>query len=199
MDLPGEFRSRYGAVSPAYRGAEFAAICTILPSFAAFTRSNWTLDSSRDFRRSDCPVFRVRCRSICPGSVAVRAFRWSETAAGVIVSVPAGLQEIRIYCVSVRDLSDAKSDLRFYINGECIPSSQLSIEEYRVSIILNMSGPEIIKLGWTCLPFVAVADSRQLGLPIKGIELSAVIGAPNPATLAQAYAVTRSGNDARSA
>jgi hypothetical protein len=100
-------------------------------------------------------------------------FRWSETAAGIIVYLPAGPQKIGIHCIPVRDLSDAKSDLRFYIDGVCVPSSQLSIELNEVNLSLDVDRPEIVKLGWTCLPFSAVADSRQLGLPIKRIELSA--------------------------
>jgi hypothetical protein len=99
-------------------------------------------------------------------------FRWSETAAAVPVFAPAGRQKIRIDCIPVRDLSAAETDLRFYIDGARIPSSQLSIEADRVSIDLNMARPQIVKLGWTCLPLIAVADTRQLGLPIKRIDLT---------------------------
>jgi hypothetical protein len=99
-------------------------------------------------------------------------FRWSETAAAVLVFVPAGPQKIRIDCIPVRDLSDARSDFRFYIDGVRIPSSQLSMEADRVSIDLNLAQPQIVKLGWTCLPLIAAADPRQLGLAIKRIELT---------------------------
>jgi hypothetical protein len=99
-------------------------------------------------------------------------FRWSETAAAVLVFAPAGPQKIRIDCIPVRDLSDARSDFRFYLDGARIPSSQLSIEADRVSIDLEMVRPQIFKLGWTCLPLTAKGDFRQLGLAVKRIELT---------------------------
>ena len=98
-------------------------------------------------------------------------FRWSETAATVLVFAPAGLQKIRIDCIPVRDLFDARADFRFFIDGVRIPSSQLSIETDRISIELDMIRPQIVTLGWTCRPFLAVADPRQLGLAIKRIDL----------------------------
>jgi hypothetical protein len=98
-------------------------------------------------------------------------FRWSETAAAVLVFALTGLQTIRIDCIPARDLFDAKADFRFFIDGVRIPSSQLSIETDRISIKLDMNRPQIVTLGWTCRPFLAVADSRQLGLPIKRIDL----------------------------
>ena len=99
-------------------------------------------------------------------------FRWSETAAAVHVFVPAGLRRIRIDCIPARDLFDAKADFRFFVDGVRIPSSQLSIETDRISIELNITRPQIITLGWTCRPFLALADPRQLGLPIKRIDLN---------------------------
>jgi hypothetical protein len=98
-------------------------------------------------------------------------FRWSETAAAVLVFALTGLQTIRIDCIPARDLFDAKADFRFFIDGVRIPSSQLSIETDRISIEFEMIRPQIVTLGWTCRPFLAVADSRQLGLPIKRIDL----------------------------
>jgi hypothetical protein len=99
-------------------------------------------------------------------------FRWSETAAAVPVFAPAGLRRIRIDCIPARDLFDAKADFRFFVDGVRIPSSQLSIETDRISIELNITRPQIITLGWTCRPFLALADPRQLGLPIKRIDLN---------------------------
>ena len=49
--------------------------------------------------------------------------------------------------------------------------SQMSIEGSRIRIALDLPQPRTFILGSTCLPFPAVADSRQLGLPIKRIEL----------------------------
>jgi hypothetical protein len=98
-------------------------------------------------------------------------FRWSETAAAVLVFAPAGLQRIHIDCIPVRDLFDAKSDFRFYLDGVRIPSSQLSMESDRISIGLDMARPKVVTLGWTCLPFIAPADARNLGLPIQRLEL----------------------------
>jgi hypothetical protein len=99
-------------------------------------------------------------------------FRWSETAAAVHVFAPAGLRRIRIDCIPARDLFDAKADFRFFVDGVRIPSSQVSIETDRISIELNITRPQIITLGWTCRPFLALADPRQLGLPIKRIDLN---------------------------
>lgn len=97
-------------------------------------------------------------------------FRWSETAATVLVSVPAGLHAIRISCIPTRNLFDTKLDLRFFIDGARVPPGQLTIEADRVCIDLNMAHPRILKLGWTCLPLIAAADPRWLGLPVKQIE-----------------------------
>jgi hypothetical protein len=41
----------------------------------------------------------------------------------------------------------------------------------RISIELDMTRPQIVILGWTCRPFLAVADPRQLGLAIKRMDL----------------------------
>jgi Glycosyl transferase family 2 len=98
-------------------------------------------------------------------------FRWSETAAAVLVFAFAGLQKIRIDCIPVRDLLDVRDDFRFFIDGVRIPSSQLSIETDRITIEFDKTRPQIVTLGWTCRPFVAVADPRQLGLAIKRIDL----------------------------
>ncbi len=98
-------------------------------------------------------------------------FRWSETAAAVLVFALTGLQKIRIDCIPVRDLLDARADFRFFIDGVRIPSSQLSIETDRISIELDMIRPQIVTLGWICRPFLAAADPRQLGLAIKRIDL----------------------------
>ncbi|QWG17092.1 glycosyltransferase [Bradyrhizobium sediminis] len=98
-------------------------------------------------------------------------FRWSETAAAVVISAPAGRHKVRIDCLPVRDLTDARSDFRFYIDGARISSSQLSIEADRVNIDFNLARPQIVRLGWTCLPLIAVADPRQLGLPVEQVDL----------------------------
>ena len=98
-------------------------------------------------------------------------FRWSETAAAVLVSAPAGRQTIQIDCLPVRGLTDKRSDFRFYIDGARISSSELSMEAERVSIDLDLARPRVLKLGWTCMPFKATADHRLLGLPVKRIEL----------------------------
>ena len=82
-----------------------------------------------------------------------------------------GLKRIHIDCIPVRDLLDARADFRFFIDGVRIPSSQLSIETDRISIELDMIRSQIVILGWTCRPFPAVADPRQLGLAIKRIDL----------------------------
>lgn len=97
-------------------------------------------------------------------------FRWSETAATVLVAVPAGPHTIRIECLPARNLSDASLDLRFYIDGKRIPPGQLTMEAHRAHIDLNMAQPRIFKLGWTCLPLIAAGDPRWLGLPVKHIE-----------------------------
>ena len=106
-------------------------------------------------------------------------FRWSETAATVLVSVPAGPHAIRISCIPTRDLSDTKLKLRFFIDGARVPPGQLTIEANRVRIDLDMPHPRIFKLGWTCLPLIAAADPRWLGLPVKQMEqLRGESGAP---------------------
>ncbi len=97
-------------------------------------------------------------------------FRWSETAAAVLLFAPAGLQRIRIDCIPIRDLFDARVDVRFFIDGVRIPSSQLRIESDWISIEFDVIRPQIVTLGWTCRPFLAVADPRQLGLAIKHID-----------------------------
>jgi len=98
-------------------------------------------------------------------------FRWSETAAAVFISAPAGRQTIQIDCLPVRGLSDTRSDFRFYIDGTRISFGELSIEADRVRIDLNLTRPQVLKLGWTCMPFNATADHRLLGLPVRRIEL----------------------------
>jgi hypothetical protein len=98
-------------------------------------------------------------------------FRWSETAAAVRVFAAGGPQDISIDCIPARDLTDAKSDFRFYIGGVRIRATQMSIEGGSIRIALDLTQPRTFILGWTCLPFPAVADSRQLGLPIKRIAL----------------------------
>jgi hypothetical protein len=45
------------------------------------------------------------------------------------------------------------------------------MESDRISIGLGMARPKVVTLGWTCLPFMAPADARNLGLPIKRLEL----------------------------
>lgn len=97
-------------------------------------------------------------------------FRWSETAATLLVSVPAGLHAIRICCLPTRDLSDTRLDLRFFIDGAPVPPGQLTIEAHQVCIDVDMAHPRVFKLGWTCLPLMAAADPRWLGLPVKQIE-----------------------------
>ena len=99
-----------------------------------------------------------------------KQFRWSETAATVLVSIPAGPHAIRIDCLPARNLYDTRLDLRFYIDGIRIPPGQLTIEAHQVHIDVNMAQPRIFKLGWTCLPLIAAADPRRLGLPVKLIE-----------------------------
>ena len=98
-------------------------------------------------------------------------FRWSETAAAVLVSAPAGPQTIQIDCIPVRGLSDGEPDFRFYIDGVRIASSQMSMKADRIGIELDLTRPQILVLGWTCGPFGAAADHRRLGLPVKRIEL----------------------------
>jgi hypothetical protein len=98
-------------------------------------------------------------------------FRWSETAAAVRVFAAAGPQDISIDCIPARDLMDTRSDFRFYIDRVRVRRSQMSIEGGRIRIALDLNQPRTFILGWTCLPFPAVADPRQLGLPIKRIEL----------------------------
>ena len=99
-------------------------------------------------------------------------FRWSDTAAAMLVSMPAGERQIRIDCIPVRDLTSPICDLRFYLDGASIPPGRLRTEKHRVSIDLNLATPKIVTLGWTCLPLVAPADSRRLGLAIRHIEFS---------------------------
>ncbi len=98
-------------------------------------------------------------------------FRWSETAAAVRMFAAGGPQDISIDCITARDLTDTKSDFRFYIDGVRIRATQIAIEGSRIRIGLDLTKPRTFILGWTCLPFPAVADSRQLGLPIKRIAL----------------------------
>ena len=99
-------------------------------------------------------------------------FRWSDTAAAMLISVSAGTRQIRINCLPVRDLTNPACDLRFYLDGARIPPGQLRTEEQRVSIDLNAATPRVLTLGWTCVPLLAPADSRRLGLAIKGLELT---------------------------
>ena len=99
-------------------------------------------------------------------------FRWSDTAAAMLISVSAGTRQIRINCLPVRDLTSPICDLRFYLDGARIPPGQLKTEEQRVSIDLNAATPRVLTLGWTCVPLRAPADSRRLGLAIKGLELA---------------------------
>lgn len=113
-------------------------------------------------------------------------FRWSETAAAVLVSAPAGGQTIQIDCLPVRGLSDKRSDFRFYIDGARISSSQLSVAADRVSIDLDLARPQVFKLGWTCTPFKATADHRLLGLAVKRIELMPRIVGPTAAAVENA-------------
>jgi hypothetical protein len=89
-------------------------------------------------------------------------FRWSDTAAAMPISVAA----------PVRDLTSPVCDLRFYLDGARIPPGQLTTEEHRVSIDLNVATPRVLTLGWTCVALPAPADSRRLGLAIKGFELA---------------------------
>ena len=84
----------------------------------------------------------------------------------------AGTRQIRINCLPVRDLTSPICDLRFYLDGARIPPGQLKTEEQRVSIDLNAATPRVLTLGWTCVPLRAPADSRRLGLAIKGLELA---------------------------
>ena len=99
-------------------------------------------------------------------------FRWSDTAAAILVSVPAGEQRFRIDCIPVRDLTSPICDLRFYVDGARVPPGQLTTEPHRVSIDLHAATPKILTLGWTCLPLLSPTDSRRLGLAIKRIELN---------------------------
>ena len=99
-------------------------------------------------------------------------FRWSDTAAAMLVSMPVGARQILIDCIPVRDLTSPICDLRFYLDGLRIQPGQLKTEEHSVRIDLNVATPKILTLGWTCLPLVAPADSRRLGLAIKRIGLS---------------------------
>ena len=98
-------------------------------------------------------------------------FRWSETAAVVRIFAAEGPQDISIDCITARDLSDAKSDFRFYIDGVRVRPTQMSIEGSRIRIALDLTQPRTFILGWTCLPFPAAGDPRQLGLPVKRIAL----------------------------
>ena len=99
-------------------------------------------------------------------------FRWSDTAAAMLISVSAGTRQIRINCLPVRDLISPACDLRFYLDGARVPPGQLRTEEQRVSIDLNAATPRVLTLSWTCVPLRAPADSRRLGLAIKGLELA---------------------------
>jgi len=98
-------------------------------------------------------------------------FRWSETAAAVLVSAPAGSQTIQIDCIPVRNLTDKRSDFRFYIDGARISPGQISIDVDRININLHFARSRVFVLGWTCMPFRARADQRRLGLPVKRIDL----------------------------
>ncbi|HVQ67157.1 MAG TPA: hypothetical protein VMT08_06620 [Bradyrhizobium sp.] len=99
-------------------------------------------------------------------------FRWSDTAAAMLISVSAGTRQIRIDCLPVRDLTSGACDLRLYLDGARIPPGQLSTEKQRVSINLDAAAPRVLALGWTCLPMRTFRDSRRLGLAIKGLELA---------------------------
>jgi hypothetical protein len=110
-------------------------------------------------------------------------FRWSETAAAVLVSAPAGRQTIHIDCLPVRALSDVRSDLHFYIDGARISASRLSMAADRISIELDLARARVFKLGWTCAPFKATADHRLLGLAVRRIELVPHIAPSTPAAV----------------
>jgi hypothetical protein len=99
-------------------------------------------------------------------------FRWSDAAAAMLIPVSAGTRQIRIDCLSVRDLTSPVCDLRLYLDGVRIPPRQLKTEEKRVSIDLDAGAPRVLTLGWTCVPVRAPADSRRLGLPITGLDLN---------------------------
>jgi Glycosyl transferase family 2 len=178
--------------------AIFARICLLLS--IAFGSRNWLRDRFRKYigtlihaqRLSSIATLRRPQRDAPPPGrtgldvdapamnaagfypiehYGVDRFQWSETAAALIVSTFDGPQKISIECIPVRDLSDAKSDFRFYADGMRIGPNQLSIEANRITIALDVTRSRALILGWTCLPFIAVADSRRLGLPVKRIEL----------------------------
>ena len=77
-------------------------------------------------------------------------FRWSEPAASVVLSIPAGAQKIRIDCIPVRVLSSKACDLRFYFNGLRVPANQIRIEKDYALIDHNIAEPRIVTLSWTC-------------------------------------------------
>lgn len=96
--------------------------------------------------------------------------RWSETAAAVRIVMPAGPSTIYVDCAPIFLLPTAK-ELRFHLDGQEIPDTDVVIEPFRIVITARVATDQMSILGWTCSRFAAPNDPRVLGLPISKIDI----------------------------
>lgn len=102
-----------------------------------------------------------------------RSFRWSSTAAGIDLPLPAGDYQLTINCGGIRPWP---ASLRWTINGREIPADD--VEYTRDCCRLRVRLDERRRaarctLGWQCLPW-DVSDPRRLGLPVYEIECRSI-------------------------
>jgi hypothetical protein len=163
-------------------GAEHHAGGRFKPYVAALI--HWQrLSCIRDFRRSVAPPPPLSLSST-PQAVPLGAtgfhltetyqgttFRWSEAAAAVRFSAPAGRHRLRLACLPVREMTPALG-LMIAVDGRPLPDTAVTLAADRVEIDVTLTAAGSHLLGWICRPFAAIDDPRSLGLPIVGIALT---------------------------
>lgn len=96
-----------------------------------------------------------------------RRFRWSETAAIVRGALPAGSHRLRIECLPVRPVLDARP--RLALDGRPVPPHDLVLRGDAIELRVEAQQPAALTLAWTCTAFTAPGDGRRLGLPVERI------------------------------
>jgi hypothetical protein len=96
--------------------------------------------------------------------------RWSEPAALVELSVPAGSCRIGIHCAPVRKPLEALS-LMFFIDETPVPRNRIAFHGHNAVIALDRASPGALRLAWVCERFAAPGDARHLGLPLTRLTI----------------------------
>jgi GT2 family glycosyltransferase len=104
------------------------------------------------------------------------AIRWSEPAAYVELPLAAGPHVVTLEWAFYHP--GVQHDLSFYVDEHRVPDERVALTQDYAELWFETSDPTVpTRLGWVCTPFVAQADNRALGLPVRSIHWESSVSA----------------------